>query len=414
MSDSSTMLVNGSAIVIAVAITAALAVRRIRTSELWRATVTPLASIIGSGFLIIAPLLHSITGRWSLAVIVVLSLFSYAIGTVLRFNIKFAEPWAKSHTGDFVRRLEVTAQLVLGMAYAISVAFYTSLFVSFLYERVSFSILPPPAVATTLVLSCIAMIAWNRGTRGLETIELTAVTVKLAIIGGLLFALALYDIQTGIEWFSHSRTAELSAWDTMAVLAGMLMVTQGFETTRFTGNHYAPGIRILAARNAQLIAIAIYIAFIGLTCPIFLEYPITELTETAISKTLGQAVVVLPLLLFVAATASQLSAALADTIGGGGLLAEASPIALSEKHLYALLAAAAILIVWSTDVFGIINLASKGFALFYLLQVLIAARLLMAGVHAKTVHTGWGLAGCGVLAGLLLFVILFSRPAPHA
>lgn len=414
MNDSATVLSNSSAIVVAAIVMAALAMRRIRTAELWRATVTPLASIIGSGFLIVAPLLHAVTGRWSLAVIFVLSLFSYAIGSVLRYNIAVAEPWAENHTSDLVRRLEVLAQLVLGMAYAISVAFYISLFVAFLSERISFTPLPAPQVTTTIVLFGIGIIAWKRGTRGLETIELTAVTVKLAIIGGVLFALALYDVQTGMEWFAHSRTTELSAWDTMAVLAGMLMVTQGFETTRFTGQHYGPRVRIRAARNAQLIAIVIYVVFIGLTCPIFLEFPITELTETTISKTLGQAVFVLPVLLFVAATASQLSAALADTIGGGGLLAEVSPVHLDERYVYALLVGSAILIVWNTDVFGIINLASKGFALFYLLQVLIAARLLLAHRDPRGMRTVLGLAGCGLIGGALLFIVLFSSPAPHA
>jgi len=49
-----------------------LANNRLRNSFQWRATVTPLASIIGSGFLIVAPLLHSILGKWALAGISIL------------------------------------------------------------------------------------------------------------------------------------------------------------------------------------------------------------------------------------------------------------------------------------------------------------------------------------------------------
>ena len=37
--------------------------KKVINSELWGATVTPLASIIGSGFLIVAPLLHSVFGK---------------------------------------------------------------------------------------------------------------------------------------------------------------------------------------------------------------------------------------------------------------------------------------------------------------------------------------------------------------
>ena len=53
----------------------------------------------------------------------------------------------------------------------------------------------------------------------------------------------------------------------------------------------------------------------------------------------------MPLALFIAATASQLSAALADTIGGGGLLAEIIPYGLSERFLYAAVVAVAVVIV---------------------------------------------------------------------
>jgi len=302
----------------------------------------------------------------------------------------------------------------LGAAYAISVAFYVSLFVAFLSERIAAGHLSGQAKVTTLVLAAIGVVAWVRGTRGLETVELVAVTIKLAIIGGVLAVLGLYDVVTGIAWFEHERTTPLSTWDTLAVLGGLLMVTQGFETTRFTGAHYTPEIRIRAARNAQFIAIAIYVVFIGLTCPLFLEFPITELTETTVSRTLGQVVPVLPLLLFVAATASQLSAALADTIGGGGLLVEVLPVRLGERAMYVLLTLVAVAIVWSTDVFGIINLASKGFALFYLLQVLIAARLVIVHVPMSRRRRLLAVGGCTGLALALVFVVLFSRPAPHA
>lgn len=401
---------NTTAVAVALGVTAMLLLPRIRTATLWQATVTPLASIIGSGFLIIAPLLHGVTGRWSLLVIVVLCAISFAIGAVMRFNIAVAE--AHTDRRDGIYLLEVSAQATLGAAYAISVAFYTSLFVAFLSERAAFS-LPHPVLTTTAVLLAIGAIAWIRGTRGLETVELVAVTVKLGIIAGVLAALGLYDLDTGKQWFAHGPTTELTAWDTATVLAGLLMVTQGFETTRFMGARYTPPVRIRAARNAQLIAIAIYVTFIGLTCPIFLEFPIVELTETTISGTLGQAARVLPLLLFVAATASQLSAALADTIGGGGLLNAILPVRVGERWLYVLVTGAAIVIVWQTDVFGIINLASKGFALFYLLQVVIAMRLLVRQDHRAQRRRGAALVGCALLLVVLLFVVLFSQPAPH-
>ena len=58
----------------------------------WRATITPLASIIGSGFLIIAPLLGSIAGERALAAMLLILLLAYSVGGVIRFNIRHAEP----------------------------------------------------------------------------------------------------------------------------------------------------------------------------------------------------------------------------------------------------------------------------------------------------------------------------------
>lgn len=372
----------------------------------WRATVTPLASIIGSGFLIVAPLLHAVLGKWALAGMVVLSGVAYAIGAVIRFNIRVAEPHLKRYPLGRLARIERVAQWSLGFAYAISVAFYLSLLTSFVLHRLSGSPdLQRPV--TTLVLLGVMAVAWWRGTRGLEWIEWVAVTIKLAIIGGVLIALASYDLASGTQWFQHEATVRLSAFDTAAVLAGMLMVTQGFETTRFMGHAYPADTRVKAGRASQRLSIGIYVLFIGLTCPLFLQFPITELSETTISQTLGQAVLVLPILLLIAATASQLSAALADTLGGGGLLSEQLPGRPSIVACYVALAAIAIVLVWSSNVFEIINFASKGFAAYYLLQAVIAAALLWQS------HRRWAVLGCGGLLVAMVFVVMASIPAPH-
>lgn len=388
-----------------------LAGRRLRQSPQWRATVTPLASIIGSGFLIVAPLLHSVLGKWALAGMISLSILAYAIGAVIRFNIHYAENYLENNQRDGIARLETLSQWVLGIAYAISVAFYTSLFIAFLVDRLG--VVDPTLMrwATTVLLLFVMTVAWRRGAHGLETIELIAVTLKLAIIIGVLIALASYDIMTGTQWFQHEAIKPLSRWDTFAMLAGMLMVTQGFETARFMGAHYSSAVRIKAVRYSQLIAIVIYVIFIGVTCPIFLEFPIVELNETTISQTLGQVVMVLPVMLLIAATSSQLSAALADTIGGGGLLKELIPIRLPDNVFYMGIVVIAIVLIWSANVFEIINYASKGFAAYYLLQVLITIALLRK--QKINLNKLGLLAGCYLLVAILLFVVFASIAAPH-
>jgi hypothetical protein len=58
---------------------------QLRRSPFWRATVTPLASIIGSGFLVAAPLLHDAVNGWSVLAIALIVTLAYGIGGAIRF-----------------------------------------------------------------------------------------------------------------------------------------------------------------------------------------------------------------------------------------------------------------------------------------------------------------------------------------
>ncbi|MFC3203477.1 hypothetical protein ACFOEW_16835 [Alteromonas oceani] len=407
------MITNSIALATSLLVAIVLFLPRLRQSVQWRATVTPLASIIGSGFLIIAPLLHSVMGKWALLGIILLSILAYTLGSVIRFNIRHAEPELARNPHGSIATLEKASQWALGAAYAISVAFYISLFAAFVFDRLAIADTTLIKLFTSGLLVIIMLVAWLRGARGLETIELFAVTIKLAIIVGVLVALATYDIQVQSAWFKHEAIQSLSHFETLSMLAGMLMVTQGFETTRFMGSNYNAEQRIKAGRYAQWIAIFLYAVFIGLTCPIFLDFPITELNETTISYTLGQAIWVLPILLLVAATASQLSAALADTIGGGGLLKELFHLPISPQFYYVLVIAIAGILVWSSNVFEIINLASKGFALYYLIQTLIAFKLVLLRPKEQRFKSLQLLGLCAIVVSLS-FVIGWSIPAQHS
>ena len=386
--------------------------KKLLDSKLWGATVTPLASIIGSGFLIVAPLLHSVFGKWAPMGIIVLVVLGYGIGNIIRFNITHVESYLAGSSKGLIVTLEKISQMALGISYAISVAFYVSLFTSFVSKEIGISGAQIMKLITTLTLLSIMGISWLRGTKGLERIELIAVTIKLAVISGVLISLAVYDASTQTHWFQHDPIRDLGLFEKLSMLAGMLMVTQGFETTRFMGEHYSPEIRVKAARNSQWISIVVYTLFIGLTCPIFLNFPIVELNETTVSISLGKAISILPLLLLGAAIASQLSAALADTIGGGGLLREIIPTKLSIKFYYMVVIALAIMLIWTANVFEIINFASKGFAIYFLLQVLIAIKFINKDILGiKRILANLGSAALILILG---FVVFFSIPAPHS
>jgi hypothetical protein len=88
---------------------------------------------------------------------------------------------------------------------------------------------------------------------------------------------------------------------------------------------------------------------------------------------MAQVALVLPILLVLAALSAQFSAAVADTGGAGGLIAELTGNRVSARMGYVLLATIGIALTWSADLFEIISYASRAFALYYGLQALIAA-----------------------------------------
>src|SRR5690606_15600323 len=79
------------AVVIALALWFFLS-RRLLESDRWRATVTPLASIIGSGFLVSVPLLSNAVGNVAIFAMAGLVVYAYFVGGAIRFNILHGEP----------------------------------------------------------------------------------------------------------------------------------------------------------------------------------------------------------------------------------------------------------------------------------------------------------------------------------
>ena len=65
---------------------------RLQASRSWKATLTPLASIMGSGFLVCAPLLAENVGYDAVFAMAGLLAVAYAVGGAIRYNIAHAEP----------------------------------------------------------------------------------------------------------------------------------------------------------------------------------------------------------------------------------------------------------------------------------------------------------------------------------
>lgn len=381
-------------------------------NELWTATLTPLSSIIGSGFLIMAPLLASIVGLGSPVAILGIVALAYSIGHVIRFNIMHVEPRiANGNLSRHSREVEYLANIALVMAYVVAVAFYLSLLSHFFLNYLGIESLVMERALTTAVILFIAGVGYVKGLGGLERLESFSVTIQLAVILSLVLGLFVFGIVFLNGHEIHFEYPERDMPTQFQMLAGVLLIVQGFETSRFLGDKYSPEIRVSSMRNAQIISGILYVVTVILLMPVVQHIDLVHINLSEIIGAMAPVAIVLPMMLMVAAIMSQFSAAVADLGGGGGLLRENSHQHLSTRVGYLVVAVCAILLVWAVDLLEIITLASRAFATYYFLQTVLAIiynfkdnrQMGRAVIIDQVLFIA--------LAVILAYVIVFSIPA---
>ena len=409
----SNIMFNALLVAIALAMIFILTRPRFLKSDTWQATLTPLSSIIGSGFLVMAPLLASIVGILSPLAVLGIVLFSYAIGHVIRFNILHLEPHLHAQTlSKGIKEVELIGNIALALAYMIAVAFYLSLLSSFLLEYLGYTDLVLEKILTTTLIVIIATTGYFKGLSGLEKMESLSMTIQLSIVVALLVGLSvfgIYFISSDAEL--HFTYQQRSMPIQFQMLAGALLIIQGFETSRFLGEKYTPEIRVRSMRQAQWISAVIYVISVILLMPIVQKINLIHVELAQIIEVTGMVAMALPFLLIIAAIMSQFSAAVADTSGAGGLFHENSHQKISTNISYILVSACAIFLVWSVDLLDIIALASRAFATYYFLQTLLALYCCHIDYPQRSLKTfakkGFYLA----LALGLAYVVIFAIPA---
>ncbi|MCB1394905.1 MAG: hypothetical protein H6898_03155 [Rhodobacter sp.] len=371
----------------------------LRRRATWRAMVTPLASIIGSGFLVLAPVLDHAYGMYAPLAMLALCAVAWGFGAAIRFNIAAIGDQPGTQDAAWA---ETLASLLLGFAFVVSVAYYLNLLGAFALSLTPWADPTSARAMTTAVYGLILIAGWTGGFKRLESMEYAAVALKLSIIAGLLVALL---------WFGSGKAAthrldftplSVGPWQALTLGFGLIVTVQGFETSRYLGRSYDPDTRIRSMKLAQVIATTIYVVYILLTAYSFAPGDVT-LSETAIVDMMGIVSPVLPVVLVVAALAAQFSAAVADTSGSGGLLAEVSANRLKPRQSYAITVAIGLLITWNADVFQIIAYASRAFAAYYAVQAGLAAWRAWPVAPGKA-------AGFAALAILGVLIVAFGTP----
>ena len=395
------MLLNAAIIMTVLAVALLLWSARVRRSTTWRAMTTPLASIIGSGFLVLGPILDSQYGMYAPLIMGALCLGAYLFGAAIRYNMVTIDTGeARGHR--LVHRLDVVSSWTLGFAYIISVAYYLNLFGAF---GVSLTTANDPVnarILTSAMFAIILFVGWTRGFRSLESMEYVSVATKLAIIGGLLVGLAVYFGERAVAGTLVLNTSGVSGWPAITLAFGLIVTVQGFETSRYLGETYDQRTRLRSMKWSQWVSTGIYMTYMLLLAYVF-ERGELRLSETAIVDMMVVVAPILPVLLVAAALAAQFSAAIADTSGSGGLVSELSARRLSPRVAYVALGGVGLLLTWGANIFEIISYASRAFAAYYALQALIAA------LTAWRRRDRWRCLGFAALAILGMLMVLFGE-----
>ncbi len=241
--------------------------------QLIDATTTPLASIFGSGFLVIVPILAGAVGPYSVFAMAAICTLAFAVGSVIRYNIRNAEPVLAGTPGEATLSIERGSDLALILAYVISVCLYLHILSAFVLGGLGADTDLNENLLTTVIIAAITLIGMTKGLSGLGVLERWALYITLTIIGLLFLGFGHYDWAAwqspkGIEL---PGMLDHTSWEILTIIAGTLIVVQGFETPRYLGATFDAKTRILASRLSQIIATAVYVIFVALALPIVAE-----------------------------------------------------------------------------------------------------------------------------------------------
>ena len=208
---------------------------RLANAPLWRAAITPLASIIGSGFLVLGPILDASYGRDALLVMAALCFVAYLFGAAIRFNIRHVEGQSNDSA---IRRLENASSWALAFAYIVSVAYYLNLLGAFAVSLTDLNDAFHAKLVTSGVFIVILLVGWTQGFGAPERMEQVTVGVKLSIIMGLLFGLGWFFAERAGAGELMVKPSQIHGWAAVTLVFGLLVTVQGFETSRYLGEEY--------------------------------------------------------------------------------------------------------------------------------------------------------------------------------
>jgi hypothetical protein len=373
---------------------------KVQQSKRYQATVVPLANIMDVGFIIMSPAIVLLAGFSAPLVMLGVCLVAIAAGFAIAYNIRHYEPL--EGTDDPLNRVERTAQWALLGASVINIAYYTLLLMALFLLPFDAFTKGRQSIMGMIYLAIIAIIGYFGGMAWLNRKGDQTTAFNLAAVFGVLVAFGVYNLQEwlGGRWaLGDSPEPDLESF---RKIIGLFAIVQGFEAARYIGARFGAEQRISSMRLAQIISTVVFVALIASILVLFLppldNVPIDGTAIFHVSNAIGDT---MPWLLLLAAIGSQTGAIIGATSSRSDMLVAAK---VPRRISFLVILLPAILVVILFDINVAVNLASRVFAAYFLIQATLA------GLLARR-KENWPAVGGFVLIGLAMATIMiFGLP----
>lgn len=374
---------------------------RVQNSERYQATVVPLANIMDIGFVAMTPIIVYLTGLDSPLTLAGLCALGYAMGWVMRYNIRRFEP--VSGVKGLMHDIAQTAKLALIVASVVNVAYYLQLMgAAIIYPFGLGDGGSLPTIIAVGSLIALGAIGYFFGLGKLNQVGQRMTAFNLAAVTAIIVGFLAYNAGVAMEgnWSLPDYNPPMTTESARQIL-GFFALVQGFEASRYLTEEYSAEERIRTMRIAQIIATVAFVLFPLSALLLFAEVR-PEPTPEAVLKIAELPTPILPWLVLALAIGSQASASVNAISSRSDVMEEVSNNRIPRRLTFPLLALGAIAVVLVTDVLSAVAAASRVFAVFFALQCLIALGL--AGRHKEWPQ----LIGIGVVGVAMLLIAIFG------
>ena len=370
----------------------------IQSSKVYQATVVPLSNIMDVGFILFAPAIVLLAGFRAPLFMLGICLLAMAVGFAMAYNIRHYEPIAGQ--GGRPDRIENTSEWALLGASMVNIAYYTLLLVALMLLPFNRATSGHQPLIGAIILGVLIVVGFGGGMDWLNKQGNRTTAFNLAAVIGIVIAFVVYNVQEwlGGRWeLGESQPLET---DDVRKVIGLFAIVQGFEASRYIGVRFAAERRITTMRLAQIASTVVFVGFILTLLVIFLP-PAGESDGTAIFRASFLVGDAMPWLLLLAALGSQTSAIIGATSSRSDMLVSRK---VPRKYTFPIILVPAILLVVLVDVNVAVNLASRVFAAYFIVQASLA------GLLASRKQNWAALAGFVAIGLAMTVVLIFGLP----